>query len=445
MIFEEDDMAFLMESIFLSQTEKNKDKLLDILSHYYIQILREEKSQKVVASNNLFGALLCVGEHYPYIVDKPACRQYIIDTVNRVRPLLNYYALNNKLGLFCGLGDFGVALSSINRSTGLYSNLLNSINTTISMGLIQEAESLNHKIKNHSLPAMDYDCILGITGTLRYLLMFDTKMYNEAIIDAIESLITLSGQSYRDGILLPNFHVKNENVLPLEDRGKFPTGMINFGMAHGMAAALSVLSISKKMGISLKGQEKAIKQICDIYMQSYAEMPDGRVYWPSSLTGDDYIHLSNLSPVVHLRLSWCYGAVAILHSLYLAAQALENQELVFWTLEKAKIFSKTSLEYTQLSSPTICHGYAGLLLTFEAFYRDTNDNVFSNMIETLQSKLLALYSPLHKYGFLDVDRVNGKLKKTEGVNFLTGTSGVILALSSHYYDSSMVLRHLLLN
>ena len=445
MIFEEDDMAFLMESIFLSQTEKNKDKLLDILSHYYIQILREEKSQKVVASNNLFGALLCVGEHYPYIVDKPACRQYIIDTVNRVRPLLNYYALNNKLGLFCGLGDFGVALSSINRSTGIYSNLLNSINTTISMGLIQEAESLNHKIKNHSLSAMDYDCILGITGTLRYLLMFDTKMYNEAIIDAIESLITLSGQSYRDGILLPNFHVKNENVLPLEDRGKFPTGMINFGMAHGMAAALSVLSISKKMGISLKGQEKAIKQICDIYMQSYAEMPDGRVYWPSSLTGDDYIHLSNLSPVVHLRLSWCYGAVAILHSLYLAAQALENQELVFWTLEKAKIFSKTSLEYTQLSSPTICHGYAGLLLTFEAFYRDTNDNVFSNMIETLQSKLLALYSPLHKYGFLDVDRVNGKLKKTEGVNFLTGTSGVILALSSHYYDSSMVLRHLLLN
>ena len=438
-------MAFLMESIFLSQTEKNKDKLLDILSHYYIQILREEKSQKVVASNNLFGALLCVGEHYPYIVDKPACRQYIIDTVNRVRPLLNYYALNNKLGLFCGLGDFGVALSSINRSTGLYSNLLNSINTTISMGLIQEAESLNHKIKNHSLSAMDYDCILGITGTLRYLLMFDTKMYNEAIIDAIESLITLSGQSYRDGILLPNFHVKNENVLPLEDRGKFPTGMINFGMAHGMAAALSVLSISKKMGISLKGQEKAIKQICDIYMQSYAEMPDGRVYWPSYLTGDDYIHLSNLSPVVHLRLSWCYGAVAILHSLYLAAQALENQELVFWTLEKAKIFSKTSLEYTQLSSPTICHGYAGLLLTFEAFYRDTNDNVFSNMIETLQSKLLALYSPLHKYGFLDVDRVNGKLKKTEGVNFLTGTSGVILALSSHYYDSSMVLRHLLLN
>lgn len=337
MIFEEDDMAFLMESIFLSQTEKNKDKLLDILSHYYIQILREEKSQKVVASNNLFGALLCVGEHYPYIVDKPACRQYIIDTVNRVRPLLNYYALNNKLGLFCGLGDFGVALSSINRSTGLYSNLLNSINTTISMGLIQEAESLNHKIKNHSLSAMDYDCILGITGTLRYLLMFDTKMYNEAIIDAIESLITLSGQSYRDGILLPNFHVKNENVLPLEDRGKFPTGMINFGMAHGMAAALSVLSISKKMGISLKGQEKAIKQICDIYMQSYAEMPDGRVYWPSSLTGDDYIHLSNLSPVVHLRLSWCYGAVAILHSLYLAAQALENQELVFWTLEKANI------------------------------------------------------------------------------------------------------------
>lgn len=438
-------MAFLMESIFLSQTEKNKDKLLDILSHYYIQILREEKSQKVVASNNLFGALLCVGEHYPYIVDKPACRQYIIDTVNRVRPLLNYYALNNKLGLFCGLGDFGVALSSINRSTGLYSNLLNSINTTISMGLIQEAESLNHKIKNHSLSAMDYDCILGITGTLRYLLMFDTKMYNEAIIDAIESLITLSGQSYRDGILLPNFHVKNENVVPLEDRGKFPTGMINFGMAHGMAAALSVLSISKKMGISLKGQEKAIKQICDIYMQSYAEMPDGRVYWPSSLTGDDYIHLSNLSPVVHLRLSWCYGAVAILHSLYLAAQALENQELFFWTLEKAKIFSKTSLEYTQLSSPTICHGYAGLLLTFEAFYRDTNDNVFSNMIETLQSKLLALYSPLHKYGFLDVDRVNGKLKKTEGVNFLTGTSGVILALSSHYYDSSMVLRHLLLN
>ena len=438
-------MAFLMESIFLSQTEKNKDKLLDILSHYYIQILREEKSQKVVASNNLFGALLCFGEHYPYIVYKPACRQYIIDTVNRVRPLLNYYALNNKLGLFCGLGDFGVALSSINRSTGLYSNLLNSINTTISMGLIQEAESLNHKIKNHSLSAMDYDCILGITGTLRYLLMFDTKMYNEAIIDAIESLITLSGQSYRDGILLPNFHVKNENVLPLEDRGKFPTGMINFGMAHGMAAALSVLSISKKMGISLKGQEKAIKQICDIYMQSYAEMPDGRVYWPSSLTGDDYIHLSNLSPVVHLRLSWCYGAVAILHSLYLAAQALENQELVFWTLEKAKIFSKTSLEYTQLSSPTICHGYAGLLLTFEAFYRDTNDNVFSNMIETLQSKLLALYSPLHKYGFLDVDRVNGKLKKTEGVNFLTGTSGVILALSSHYYDSSMVLRHLLLN
>lgn len=289
----------------------------------------------------------------------------------------------------------------------------------------------------------DYDSILGLSGILRYLLLTDSELYRESIQKVVDALIYLSQYSTDKQEAVPNWHIQKDNVFPYEERESYRSGMINFGLSHGIAGPLAVLSVAKLQGINRPGLAEAIGRLIEFFLCFVQEQPDGEVYWPSAITGEEYLKPAlSISP--HKRLSWCYGSLSILRSLFLASKAVSNEKIQIWAVNKAIRFTKMPLEKYLFESPTICHGYSGALILFESFYRDTHETAFLDAIERLQRKICSMNSMSYKYGFQNIDWIKGKYNIEDDLSLLSGASGVLLALSSRYCTCSYLLAHLLI-
>lgn len=391
-----------------------------------------------------FGLLLLYAQIYRNAENKEEVFNKIVEIINEIRPFMNFYAQHRKLALFGGLCDLGVSLLAINKETGTYHNLIESVNEVVASGVDGKAMELLEKIDSKSISMRDYDAILGLSGMLRYLLLTDIDLYRSQIQKAVATLIHLSLYSSDNRESGLNWYIKEENVFPTEERKKFCSGMVNFGLSHGIAGPLAVLSISKLQGVSHPGLEEAIERLIEFFLQYAQEQPDGEVYWPSSITGEEYLQLpSTVSP--HKRLSWCYGALSILRIIFLASKATKNERLQKWAADKAVRFSQMPLEMYLFESPTICHGYAGALLLFESFYRDTQNCAFLEAIERLQRKICTMNSLKVKYGFQNFDWIKGEYIIEDDLSLLSGTSGILLALGARQYSCDYVLAHLLIN
>lgn len=285
--------------------------------------------------------------------------------------------------------------------------------------------------------------LLGLSGILRYLLLTDSELYRESIQKVVDALIYLSQYSTDKQEAVPNWHIQKDNVFPYEERESYRSGMINFGLSHGIAGPLAVLSVAKLQGINRPGLAEAIGRLIEFFLCFVQEQPDGEVYWPSAITGEEYLKPAlSISP--HKRLSWCYGSLSILRSLFLASKAVSNEKIQIWAVNKAIRFTKMPLEKYLFESPTICHGYSGALILFESFYRDTHETAFLDAIERLQRKICSMNSMSYKYGFQNIDWIKGKYNIEDDLSLLSGASGVLLALSSRYCTCSYLLAHLLI-
>lgn len=391
-----------------------------------------------------FGLLLLYAQIYRNAENKEEVFDKIVKIINEIRPFMNFYAQHRMLALFGGLCDLGVSLLAINKETGTYHNLIESVNEVVASGVDEKSMELLEKIDSKSISMRDYDAILGLSGMLRYLLLTDIDLYRSQIQKAVATLIHLSLYSSDNRGSVLNWYIKEENVFPPEERKKFCSGMVNFGLSHGIAGPLAVLSISKLQGVSHPGLEEAIERLIEFFLQYAQEQPDGEVYWPSSITGEEYLQLpSTVSP--HKRLSWCYGALSILRIIFLASKATKSERPQKWAVDKAVRFSQMPLEMYLLESPTICHGYAGALLLFESFYRDTQNCAFLEAIERLQRKICTMNSLKVKYGFQNFDWIKGEYIIEDDLSLLSGTSGILLALGARQYSCDYVLAHLLIN
>lgn len=92
--------------------------------------------------------------------------------------------------------------------------------------------------------------ILGPSGSGKTTLLTDIDLYRNPIQKAVATLIHLSQYSSDNRESVLNWYIKEENVFPPEERKNFCSGMVNFGLSHGIAGPLAVLSISKLQGVN---------------------------------------------------------------------------------------------------------------------------------------------------------------------------------------------------
>lgn len=205
--------------------------------------------------------------------------------------------------------------------------------------------------------ACEYDLINGITGLGAYLM--HRHHDQELLRDVLAYLVRLTQPIRVGGERLPGWWATGS-----PDRRRSPRwdgGHAGFGMAHGIAGPLALLSVAMRRGIIVNGHRDAIHTVCawfDQWQTGHAI----RTQWPEVISRDDLRVGTDPDTGPH-RPSWCYGTPGIARAQQLAAIAVGDPQRARMA-EQALIGCLTDdQQLAHLTDAGICHGWAGLVHT----------------------------------------------------------------------------------
>lgn len=353
-----------------------------------------------------------------------------IDSVEEWENIAHEYVvkINNELedgfnhsSLFTGLSGIAAGVYSISLNGSRYRNVLNELNTLI---LSYTKEWLSEIIQDNETKDYYYDTITGLSGILRYLIEIKNENGVEEVIKSIlEYFVLLSGDRSSSRGYIPRYLVKNEsagaNELDNEDL------IINMGLAHGIAGVMISMSIALKNGIEVIGQREAIEKLLKVYKE--CKIDEGkRIRWPGQLLYENFIKSKRNKGAE--RASWCYGLPGIARAIYVTSKIVNDEDGIELSLEALRRQAISDLDEYELNSPTICHGFSGVLIINELMYRDTEEIIFKEANVKIAKRILEYYNKDNIVGFKNIEIMNNEIEETDNTGFLSGVSGVLLAL-----------------
>ncbi|MFJ8624003.1 lanthionine synthetase C family protein [Kitasatospora sp. NPDC093550] len=268
------------------------------------------------------------------------------------------------------------------------------------------------------------DVISGVAGIARYLLIpgVDRRATLERCLD---HLVGLGAPVLDGGTELPGWWMRHApDFRP--DGG----GHLNFGMAHGVSGLLSVLSLARRQGAAVAGQDEAIEGMAEWLL---AQSRDDRAgpLWPATRTRAEYLS-GDVEPPPP-RPSWCYGSPGIARALQTAGEVMGEPRWV----EAAARTLRASFErlrlHRNLPEVGLCHGSAGLLHTAAVMNRSLGDDRIGAEVDALTQEVLAAADDRSAFGYRV--RQLGHERDLDFPGFLQGAAGVALALHARTSDA----------
>ncbi|MFF7638453.1 lanthionine synthetase C family protein [Kitasatospora sp. NPDC008050] len=300
-----------------------------------------------------------------------------------------------------------------------------------------------------------YDLITGPTGTGRLLLAAVTEGDAEeraaaepALRATLAHLGRLSLPVRVDGHRLPGWWVPGHRQPTGPDRARFPRGDVNLGTAHGITGPLALLARSAELGVTVDGQQAAIRRIA-AWLAERAERDAFGPYWTPRLPFEEEIARAagdGPAPAVAAAEgaatagvaggAWCFGSIGIAGSLLRAARVSGEQAWQRLALDSvhATLTRPGTLEH--LKGPTVCHGEAGYLQSLWRLGQQEKDQVLLDHCARLADRLAAAWDEEADYGYrhLTPDRrdpgraAGGPLTAEDNTGLLEGAAGVAAAL-----------------
>lgn len=214
-----------------------------------------------------------------------------------------------------------------------------------------------------------YDVVNGLSGTARILIdclddpQESLPEVSEAVLATLRHLTRITRPVRADAGArtadVPGWWVSPHLLLTDRDRGDYPGGEFNVGLAHGIPGPLLVLSVALRHGLEVPGQREAVARIAE-WLLGWTRVDEWGTYWPCRVSLDD--ELADPRPEqLFTRTAWCYGAPGVAAALHHAGVTLDVpawREAAVRALQDA--LARPEHAWT-LSGPTVCHGYAGLL------------------------------------------------------------------------------------
>ncbi|GAA2096270.1 lanthionine synthetase LanC family protein [Actinomadura alba] len=121
--------------------------------------------------------------------------------------------------------------------------------------------------------------------------------------DVLTYLVRLTKPLKADGDVLPGWW--SDDGPELRPSPISPGGHGNFGMAHGIAGPLALLSTCMRRGITVPGQADAIDRICS-WMDQWRSGTGSRAWWPEVISRAEWRD-GTTRETGPGRPSWCYG------------------------------------------------------------------------------------------------------------------------------------------
>jgi hypothetical protein len=213
------------------------------------------------------------------------------------------------------------------------------------------------RIDRRCLPDLaEFDLISGMTGIGAYLLYRDQD--DSTLRSVLTYLVRLTQPIPTACGELPGWWSANgpQDKPSLDWVG----GHANLGMAHGIAGPLALLSTAMRRGVTVAGQAEAIEHVCCWLDRQRGGSP-GQPRWPGTIS---LAELRSGAPRVHIhRPSWCYGTPGLARAQQLAGIALGDRHRQRLGEDALNACINDELQLPRIDNATLCHGWAGLVLT----------------------------------------------------------------------------------
>ncbi|MFE9613719.1 lanthionine synthetase C family protein [Streptomyces sp. NPDC006012] len=274
------------------------------------------------------------------------------------------------------------------------------------VGVTRERVRQAHaRIDRGALPSLgEYDLISGLTGLGAYHLH---RGHQAELRDTLVYLVRLTEPITADAQRLPGWWTGDSPELRPSPR--WPGGHGNFGLAHGIAGPLALLATALRHGHTVPGQTEAITRICD-WLDRWRTGTGSRAWWPALINRAEY-RCGELRLPGPTRPSWCYGTPGIARAQQLAGIALDDRDRQRQAEQALAGCLSDDQQLAQLTSASVCHGWAGLIQTVSRAAADAVDDELTAYLPHLHVRL---------YEYLDHQGL------PEGTGLMEGTAGIHL-------------------
>lgn len=425
------------------------DKLINMIKEpdkLFILIDNDNLNESIVSI--LSSICILLGETNEIISEEIDVDELSYQYMTMIRKAIQQGISRGAISLFGGYADIGLGVHALYKSMSHYKKFLESLNELIVNTVFEELKTANENISDVRMQS--YDTITGLSGVTAYLMLYKhTPKVKMCIKEVLKYFVLLTQEKEVYGIHVPNYYISSENQFIVEDKEQYKKGNFNQGLSHGIAGPLMVLTLALREGVEVDDQKQAIKRILnDLMTFSYID-ENGSVYFPGRIRFEDYI--SRKCEKGMSRASWCYGTPGIARVIYLAGNAINDVDSIQFALKAIDGLCNVEEDNWMLDSPTICHGYGGLLAVIQAMYMDRSDTNYKICIDKLMSTLLDFYNEDSLLGFMNVDLVEISkdqygLVEENKITFLEGAIGVVLAMLSSIKPIEVDwMRHLLID
>jgi lantibiotic modifying enzyme len=318
------------------------------------------------------------------------------------------------IGLSSGIAGVAFTAWSLSRSGTRYRTLLAQCDQQIGERIHDVLAGLD--AQQHGYAASQYDVISGLSGVAAYLLC---RAGEDAELDS--SLRAIAGQlialsASQDGC--PRWFIPRRLVSHPDWLVSFPDGMLDAGLAHGIAGPLALLALLALHGVDLDGITLALDRMATWIIEHRTDDAWGP-NWASAYP------LPGRATTLHpAHSAWCYGAPGICRALWLAGEALDRDQYRSAAIEAMKAVCHRPQHVRGLKSPGLCHGTAGLLQIMLRFAHDTGESIFCDTAWELTEHLISRYESTTLLGYRD-DELGYRLDRPD---LLNGTAGITLTL-----------------
>lgn len=383
------------------------------------------------------GILLIIAEGFEILHNKQKWEKIGYDICKAIKhDLESYGVMENKSSMICGYGLKCFSVSQYSNKTGNLKKFSESLNKLLLGFACEQAD--NYLENKTETCATHYDTIVGLSGTLYYLLDFNWS--NEemwSIKKIISYLVSLAKAKDHNGTAIINFYITSENQATDEAKIDYPNGNINFGLSHGMIGPLIALSKAYKLGIVVDDLKESIETIANIY-EKYKCVKDGIPLWPAQLPLEEYLE-GTCDKSLHISSSWCYGNISIAMGLKKVAQ---NMGWISYNnlYEKDLIrIINQPIEKFMLCSPALCHGYSSILAIRTYEYKKIRKPECLVNIEENIKKILSVIEYNNVYVKEHPEVCEDKKFHIEGLygdlSILDGVLGIALVLMGTLLDN----------
>jgi lantibiotic modifying enzyme len=210
-----------------------------------------------------------------------------------------------------------------------------------------------------------FDLMTGLAGLCVYAAARHPHSAAAALLERTVEKLERSAE-LRDGALAWR---STTEILPREQRSRYPLGYFDLGVAHGVPGVIGALVEAYEIGVARWARVELLIEGAVTWLLAqrrprespasfgYASFPDGE-------PGTDEMPTP---------LAWCYGDAGAMVVLLYAARVLGRHDWEAAALEIAHKAARRTIEDSGVKDGGLCHGAAGLGHFFNRMYQATGE------------------------------------------------------------------------